>query len=718
MTEPKDLAAVYGALGITEADHVSICYRTGGDDELHTVIATVDTAPQFASQLPEDVYFGLNPITLPLGTNGFKRGGEDDVSRVVGLAADLDIKQSGCGSIEMAHTIIDDVSALLNERPVVVIMSGGGLQPIWALEGCDPITGRALLHRFGRLVKRVAKDRGVNVDNVFDTARILRVPGKLNHKPEYDSPVEVSLIEDTGAPMTAFQVGEWLTEAGIPEMDDDTTVLGDTLSAPTGWVFTGSCNGYAKSTIAGWPGDTPSNGARHPWLVSQSVRLACMWRKGCLPDQKSLDAAKQVIATRFEKLCASTEPRRKVKRHEVGSTWDWAVEQRVSRFTDEQVDAELGCHEHPANDSAGQPNTQAANGGQSMKLWKAAELRQATQPKFLAKNRIPTSAITILIGEEGIGKSLLWVLIVAAITNGKAMPEFGIPEREPAKVILILTEDEWSDAVLPRLQVAGANLDNVQVLCTQDDGSGSPTFPDDMHLILESDPPPALVVCDAWLDTVPGRISVKDPQQSRQALHPWKEAAGKTQASMMLLTHSNRLETANIRDRYGASASLRQKARMTLYSLGDGETLYVGPDKSNGTARTKASIFRIRPVQHFQETEDHDGTVPLLEFFEQSDKTIREHLAELVDAERTKNKSPTAAELWLRELLTGVGRKPAHGIYDAGKKLGFSADQLRRAKTNINKSESSHIEVSKGGGFADEGKWFWELKMIGDCEDG
>lgn len=140
------------------------------------------------------------------------------------------------------------------------------------------------------------------------------------------------------------------------------------------------------------------------------------------------------------------------------------------------------------------------------RLWKAKKLKPATQPKFLAKNRIPKSAITILIGEEGIGKSLLWVLFAAAVTTGKPLPEFGIPATEPADIILILTEDEWSSTVLPRLKVAGADLDRVHVICTEDDGSGSPVFPDDMHLITQADITPAMVVCDAWLDTVPFKI--------------------------------------------------------------------------------------------------------------------------------------------------------------------------------------------------------------------
>ena len=65
------------------------------------------------------------------------------------------------------------------------------------------------------------------------------------------------------------------------------------------------------------------------------------------------------------------------------------------------------------------------------RLWRATDLKPAAQPRHLAKGRLIRAAINLLVGDEGIGKSLLWVWIVAAITTGRALPEFGIPARRP-----------------------------------------------------------------------------------------------------------------------------------------------------------------------------------------------------------------------------------------------------------------------------------------------
>lgn len=326
-------------------------------------------------------------------------------------------------------------------------------------------------------------------------------------------------------------------------------------------------------------------------------------------------------------------------------------------------------------------------------LYSALDLKQAEQPRWLAKGRLPRAAISLLVGDEGIGKSLLWVWIVAAITRGLALPEFGIPARAPAHVIVVATEDDWSTTVRPRLEVAGADLALVSVICTEDDGSGAPLFPRDLYLIVDADPPPALIVVDAWLDTVPSNLSVKDPQQARRALHPWKEVATATDAAVMLLTHTNRVDSGNARDKYGATGELRKKARMTLFAQRDeDDNLTVGPEKANTTAPVPASVFTIDGIQHFDATEDHDGTVPLLRYIGDSDRTAREHIADNHAGEHGDERSDrTAAERWVEDYLTEHTSAPSAEVKSAGARaLGVSTKTIARAATKLGVISSAH----------------------------
>src|SRR5699024_9039827 len=114
-------------------------------------------------------------------------------------------------------------------------------------------------------------------------------------------------------------------------------------------------------------------------------------------------------------------------------------------------------------------------------------------------------------GEEGIGKSLWWVTVAAHITTGRPLPAIGLPAGDPRNVLLILTEDLWGE-VRSRLEVAGADLRHVKVLCSAADGSGVPTVPGDHRAVYEAarDHDVALIVADAWLDVVPSGIRVAD----------------------------------------------------------------------------------------------------------------------------------------------------------------------------------------------------------------
>ncbi len=165
----------------------------------------------------------------------------------------------------------------------------------------------------------------------------------------------------------------------------------------------------------------------------------------------------------------------------------------------------------------------------------------------LAPGYLAAGKVNLLVGAEGIGKSLWAIRAVASTTSGAPWGPFTIGGR-PADAILIATEDGWEDTVRPRLEVAGADLDRLHVLCVDEDGTGTPTFPEDMPVLQDNEVAPSLVVVDAWIDTVEGGLPVKDPQKARQAVGPWKDYAAKTGAAVLLVTHTNRQESQDIRN--------------------------------------------------------------------------------------------------------------------------------------------------------------------------
>src|SRR6202012_5785428 len=120
---------------------------------------------------------------------------------------DLDVKPGGCSDLTVARAIIDDLSEVIGTRPMAVIHSGKGLQPLWVIaDGArnDTIDIAVVLRRWGELVKATAIAREVKADSVFDLSRVLRVPGTHNNK--YAAPIPVVCYGDMGQAMTLVEV--------------------------------------------------------------------------------------------------------------------------------------------------------------------------------------------------------------------------------------------------------------------------------------------------------------------------------------------------------------------------------------------------------------------------------------------------------------------------------------------------------------------------------
>ena len=124
-----------------------------------------------------DVYFGVHPGNREKGTN--ERAMIGDVAAVNCLFADLDAKH--CGGDKAGALVHLDA---LDPAPSVVIDSGGGYHAYWLLLEPYALTTDTKRERArevqARWVAHVGGDPGAK-----DLARVLRVPGTRNLKPEY-----------------------------------------------------------------------------------------------------------------------------------------------------------------------------------------------------------------------------------------------------------------------------------------------------------------------------------------------------------------------------------------------------------------------------------------------------------------------------------------------------------------------------------------------------
>jgi hypothetical protein len=115
------------------------------------------------------------------------RGGKEDCLLLPFLFADLDIRDPKRHQGDKRYPATRHDALALVERlplpPTVIVSTGGGIHVYWKLDPAltigeaEPILARLKLTLF-----RLAAEHGVEIDNVFEVARMMRLPGSVNNK--------------------------------------------------------------------------------------------------------------------------------------------------------------------------------------------------------------------------------------------------------------------------------------------------------------------------------------------------------------------------------------------------------------------------------------------------------------------------------------------------------------------------------------------------------
>ncbi|WP_234808623.1 hypothetical protein [Mycolicibacter terrae] len=183
-------------LGYLPAERVSLNWQTRPRGRFTSRIVDAAELPAAVGQVPQPscVWFGVNPTSAQHG-----RGTAADVTRLAALYCELD--DDDTSPAQMA-AILADIIRVLGE-PAAVVASGHGRHVYWPVTGgtiTDEFTrddAAALLARLYRIVCAVAAQHGAGTpDNVCELARVLRVPGTVNHKRD---PVPVTLTVNAHA---------------------------------------------------------------------------------------------------------------------------------------------------------------------------------------------------------------------------------------------------------------------------------------------------------------------------------------------------------------------------------------------------------------------------------------------------------------------------------------------------------------------------------------
>ena len=325
--------------------------------------------------------------------------------------------------------------------------------------------------------------------------------------------------------------------------------------------------------------------------------------------------------------------------------------------------------------------TVAGPSGTGTSIVSPADLPQE-RAKWLWSKRIPLGSLTLLCGEPKAGKSYLTLDIAARTTRGGPWPGecaeqegTGIKRLGPGSVLLVCIEDNWHDAIRPRLVALGADLSKIRPLSF---GSG---LTQDMrleilHRHLSDLNDCRLIVIDpvtAFLNELGGTSG----SQGRMLVYSLAECVLGRQTAMVLVTHLRGGKGKALHRPSGNDALVRAARAVWLLesARADPERRLLLPIKNNLTAATGGLAFTLESVGNGENATLCWDPEPVLA---SADDILRDQAHQPPPRD---HKLCDAID-WLEKLLR-TGPAPAGEVQRAAAARGISYGTLRRAFSEL-----------------------------------
>ena len=158
------------------------------------------------------------------------RGSGDSATLVPALWADLDVAGPGRAASGLPpdrHAALDLLEAV-RRPPSIVVDSGGGYHLYWLFERPLMLESTAdrrdavdLVRRLQGALVAAGAERGYQVGNTADLARMMRLPGTFNYKLEHSRPVVVDRFPLPGVAEARYRLRDFRHLPAAPEHDDE-----------------------------------------------------------------------------------------------------------------------------------------------------------------------------------------------------------------------------------------------------------------------------------------------------------------------------------------------------------------------------------------------------------------------------------------------------------------------------------------------------------------
>ncbi len=310
--------------------------------------------------------------------------------------------------------------------------------------------------------------------------------------------------------------------------------------------------------------------------------------------------------------------------------------------------------------------------------------------KWLWEGRIPLGMLTLLVGYEGNGKSMLAMYLMAQVSTGRAW--FDRPEeiREPGSALYLTTEDDQKSVVKPRLMAAGADVSKIADLSGfVYNGKTRPlsNLTDQVVVLLEAAkqmPDLKLIVIDPISAYMEGKNENKN-SEVREYLNPLVELAQARSIAVIGITHLNKNSEAAAMSRVLGSRAFTATPRAAWLVHKDPNTprVLVVRYKWNLGRSALGMAFKIdnSSVTYSNGVVGREGYC----LFEKDPVlTSAETLLKPKDRGGDRGRPPKKEEAgdWLVGYLRD-GPRDTDDIFRDGETEGYSQKTLERARTSV-----------------------------------
>jgi len=343
--------------------------------------------------------------------------------------------------------------------------------------------------------------------------------------------------------------------------------------------------------------------------------------------------------------------------------------------------------------------------GTKISLVSAASIRPEAV-RYAWRGRIPLGAVSLLVGDPGLGKSTTTLELAARLSRGQLEGDlFG----EPVTVLLATAEDAIAHVVVPRLIAAGADLERVKVVAVRRDGmTGGLMFPDDLprlrdRVLAER---PRIFIVDPLVAHLSDEVNSHRDQDVRRAVAPLARLAEEADLAVVGIVHLNKATAAHVLSRVAGSVAFVAAAR-SLLLLGpdpddrDGPTRILAHGKSNVGPLAPALRLRIEA----REIPGDAGAI-ITSGVAWVGEALGLTASDLVAPEAPEERDAvTDAVDFLRDLFAGrervESRTVEQALREAVKARSITERGWRRARKKL------HITSKKEGW---SGTWFWVMR--------